>query len=366
MDILPNQIDKHFAFQGKVKEIRPLGEGLINDTFFVETEGTSPNYILQRKNKNIFQNIPAMMENIHKVTLHLKNKIKQQGGDPLREALTVTPTVDDKLYYKDEKGEYWAACLFIEDTVTYHQANTPELAMQGGKGIGKFQSMLADMTETLTDILPGFHNMKFRLQQWDNVLEKDPVGRKSHVANEIAWIESRRDEMLQLWKNYEDGKLPVRITHNDTKISNILFDQQGDVLCVIDLDTVLSSMCLNDYGDAIRSYTNAGKEDDEDLNQVYIKMDIFEGYTKGYLSETLSFLTEAEIENLAFSAKYITYEQMLRFLMDYIDGDKYYKVKDDKHNLVRTHAQHKLLLSMEENYTKMLDIVENIINTQNK
>lgn len=350
-------IEKHFSFEGTVKETRPLGEGLINDTYFVETEGNSPNYILQRKNKNIFKDVPAMMDNIQKVTTHLKKKIAAQGGDLLREALTVIPTVDNKLYYKDEEGEYWAACLFIEDTITYEYADSSELASQGGKGIGKFQAMLADMKEPLADILPGFHNMRFRFKQWDEILAKDPVGRKSQVKKEIEWIESRREEMLALWAKAESGEIPTRVTHNDTKISNILFDKQGSVLCVIDLDTVLSSIVLNDYGDAIRSYTNAGKEDDENLDNVYIKMDIFEGYTKGYLSETISFLTPAEIENLAFSAKYITFEQVLRFLMDYIDGDNYYKVKNEKHNLVRTHAQYKLLQSMEENYDKMCTIV---------
>ncbi|EGK00270.1 phosphotransferase enzyme family protein [Dysgonomonas gadei] len=354
-------VGEHFAFDGVVQDIRSIGEGLINDTFFVETIGNSPNYILQKKNKNIFKDIPAMMDNIHKVTNHLKEKIIKQGGNPLREALTIIPTLDNKLYYLDEDGEYWAACLFIDNTIAYDYADSPALAAQGGRGIGKFQAMLADMKDPLVDILPGFHNMKFRFQQWDEVLAKDPVGRKKHVLKEIGWIESRRDEMLALWNKFEAGELPVRVTHNDTKISNILFDKQGNVLCVIDLDTVLSSMCLNDYGDAIRSYTNAGKEDDENPDNVYIKMDIFEGYTAGYLSEAITFLTPAEIENLAFSAKYITFEQVLRFLMDYIDGDNYYRVKNDTHNLIRTHAQYKLLRSMDENYGKMCEIVNRLV-----
>ncbi|MDR2954010.1 MAG: aminoglycoside phosphotransferase family protein [Prevotella sp.] len=354
-------VGKHFAFDGTIKEIRSLGEGLINDTFFVETIGNSPNYILQKKNKNIFKDIPAMMDNIHKVTNHLKEKIIKQGGNPLREALSIIPTLDNKLYYLDEDGEYWAACLFIDNTIAYDYADSPALAAQGGRGIGKFQAMLADMKDPLVDILPGFHNMKFRFQQWDEVLAKDPAGRKKHVLKEIGWIESRRDEMLALWNKFEAGELPVRVTHNDTKISNILFDKQGNVLCVIDLDTVLSSMCLNDYGDAIRSYTNAGKEDDENPDNVYIKMDIFEGYTAGYLSEAITFLTPAEIENLAFSAKYITFEQVLRFLMDYIDGDNYYKVKNDTHNLIRTHAQYKLLQSMDGNYGMMCEIVNRLV-----
>lgn len=355
-----------FDFEGVVVDAKPLGEGLINDTFFVTTEGDKPNYILQRKNKNIFTDIPSMMQNIYKVTTHLKKKITERGGDPLREALTVTPTKDGKLFYKDEEGEYWAACLYIEDTVTYHIADTAQLAMQGGKGIGQFQAMLSDMNETLVDILPGFHNMRFRLKQWDEVLKKDPVGRKAKVAKEIEWVESRRDEMMKLWTAFEEGKIPVRITHNDTKISNILFDKNGNVLCVIDLDTVLSSTCLNDYGDAIRSYTNTAAEDETDLSKVEMKMDIFKGYTEGYISETVSFLNEYEKQFLAFSAKYITYEQLLRFLMDYIDGDHYYKVKNDTHNLVRSHVQYKLLQCMEKNFSEMEKIVNNLIDKYSK
>lgn len=366
MHTLPLNIEKHFVIKGVVKQIHPHGEGLINDTFLIETEGNNPNYILQRKNKAIFKDVPSMMDNIYKVTTHLKKKIIEKGGDPMREALNVTPTVDGKLYYQDQNGEYWAACLFIEDTITYETAHSPELASQGGKGIGLFQAMLADMEEPLANILPGFHNMRYRFLQWDAILKKDPVGRKIEVEKEIEWIESRRGEMLALWEKAESGEIPTRVTHNDTKISNILFDRKGNVLSVIDLDTVLSSIVLNDYGDAIRSYTNAGLEDDVNLDNVYIKMDIFEGYTKGYLSETISFLTPAEIENLAFSAKYITFEQILRFLMDYIDGDNYYKVKSRTHNLERTRAQYKLLQSMEENYDKMCQIVEQSVKNLQK
>lgn len=354
-------IANHFRLEGEVKNIRPLGEGLINDTYFIETTNNSPNYILQRKNGNIFKNIPAMMDNIYKVTTHLKKKVESAGGDPLREAMTQIFTNTGALYHLDDKNEYWTVCLFIEDTVTHQYASSLELAYQGGKGIGKFQAMLADMNVTLVDILPGFHNIRFRFEQWDQSLKNDKAGRVKYLTTEIAWIEKYREEMLQYWEKVENGIIPTRITHNDTKISNILFDKSDNVLCVIDLDTVLSSTCLNDYGDAIRSYTNAGLEDDRDINNVYIKMDVFENYTKGYLSETKAFLTQAEKENLAFSAKYITYEQVLRFLMDYIDGDTYYRIAYDNHNLVRTHAQYKLLQSIEDNYIKMQDIINKAI-----
>lgn len=354
-----HDIAKNFDINGEVKTVRSLGEGLINDTFLIVTKGDSPDYILQRKNKQIFQDIPAMMQNIYNVTTHLKKKIVETGGDPMRETMTVVPTKDGKLYYQDELGDYWAACVFIEDTITHQYANNLQLAYQGGKGIGKFQSMLSDMKEPLTDILPGFHNMKFRFEQWDKALADDLANRKKDLSEEIQKIEQYRDEMLAFWQKVETGVIPMRVTHNDGKISNILFDRQEQVLCVIDLDTVLNSTCLNDYGDAIRSYTNAGLEDDRHLENVYVQMDIFESYTKGYLSEAASFMTQSELDNLAFSAKYITFEQTLRFLLDYLNGDTYYKIAYADHNLVRTHSQFKLLSSIDENFEKMLAIVEN-------
>jgi thiamine kinase-like enzyme len=352
------QIAANFQLEGKVEKVEQMGEGFINDTFIIRTFGKdSPDYLLQRKNKRIFTNVPAMMENIQKVCTHIKKKVIAKNGNPLREAMTVIPSTDGMLYFKDEEDEFWAVCIFIADTITYQAAKTPELAFQGGKGIGKFQSMVADLNEPLTDILPGFHNIRYRFEQWDKVLANDPVGRKAKLGKEIGWIESRREEMLNFWKLVEKGEIPTRVTHNDTKINNILFDQNGEVLCVIDLDTVLNSTCLNDFGDAMRSYTNTGEEDDADLNKVSSDIRIFEGFTRGYLSEAIGFLNEKEIEYLAFSAKYITYEQVLRFLMDYIDGDNYYKIKHLEHNYQRTIAQYKLLTSMEEQYDEMCRIV---------
>ncbi len=356
-----NCIAAQFQLEGEVQDVKPLGEGFINDTFMVTTGKETPNYILQRKNKNIFTDVPAMMENIHKVTTHIKKKVESAGGNPMREALTVVPAIDGKLYYKDQEDEFWAACTFIEDTVAYQAAETPELAKAGGKGIGKFQAQVADLKAPLSDILPGFHNIRYRFKQWDEVLAKDPVNRKAEIAEAIQWIEGRREEMLYFWELVENGVIPTRVTHNDTKINNILFDQKGDVLCVIDLDTVLNSTVLNDFGDAMRSYTNTGLEDDTNLDNVSMDIEIFRAYTEGYLEETIPFLTDKEIEYLAFSAKYITYEQVLRFLMDYIDGDNYYKVKSAGHNLVRTRAQYKLLQSMEAQYEKMKQIVRDTV-----
>ena len=350
-------IAARFALEGPVVAIDTLGEGFINDTFIVRTGGDAPDYILQRKNKAVFPDIPAMMENIRKVTEHIRRRVAAEGGDPKREAMTVVPTLDGRLCHLDPQGEYWAVTVFIDDTVTYNKADSPELARKGGEGIGRFQSQLADFTEPLAETIPGFHNIRHRFAQWDEALARDTAGRKKDLAAEIGWIEARRDEMLAFWEKVEQGVIPTRVTHNDTKINNILFDRQGRVLCVIDLDTVLRSPCFNDFGDAIRTYANHGREDDENFDDVWLDMAMFRGFAEGYLSEARAFLTPAETDALAFSVRYITYEQVLRFLMDYLDGDTYYKIKSPDHNLVRTRAQYALLRSAEERYDAMRAIV---------
>ena len=362
MNFKLKNIAKQFQLEGTIFEIKPLGQGFINDTFIIKVSKPDKKYILQRKNQNIFTNIPEMMSNIVRVCDHIKAKVVAAGGDPMREAMTVIPANDGKLYFQDEDGEYWAICLFIEPTVAYDSSNTPELAYQGGKGIGKFQSMLSDFEGELVDILPGFHDIRYRYNQWDEAIKGDAVGRVANLTEEISWIDSRKGEMLEFWAKFENGEIPKRISHNDTKINNILFDNDGNVLCVIDLDTVLSSTCLNDFGDAIRTYANTGKEDDECLKNITLSLPMFEGYTKGYLSEASSFLNDVEKEYLAFSSRYIIYEQVLRFLMDYINGDTYYKISSPEHNLQRTRAQYKLLQSAEQQYNEMCEIVKMVLN----
>ena len=355
------EIASQFALEGAITAIDSLGEGFINDTFIVRTAGDAPDYILQRKNKNIFPDVPAMMENIRKVTDHIRRGVIAAGGDPKREAMTVVATHDGKLYHVDAKGDYWAVSVFINDTIAYNKADSPELARKGGEGIGKFQAQLADFTEPLAETIKGFHNIRHRFVQWDEALKRDAAGRVKDLKEEIGWIESRRGEMLAFWSKVEDGTIPTRVTHNDTKINNILFDKNGEVLCAIDLDTVMNSTSLNDFGDAIRSYTNTGDEDDRDLKHVGMSVEMFRAYTEGFLSQRARQLNQAEVDHLAFSARYITFEQVLRFLMDYIDGDTYYKIKYPEHNLVRTHAQYKLLQSMEEQYGTMCEIVRETV-----
>lgn len=350
-------IAREFQLDAQVVSIDTLGQGFINDTYIVTTQKSR--YILQRKNHNIFPDVPSMMDNIQRVTTHLKAKVRAAGGDPEREVLTVIPTHDGTLYHRDGE-EFWAASLYIEGSVTHEVANTPRLAFMGGRGIGRFQAMLADFNEPLAEVIKGFHNIRWRFEQWDKSLAADRADRKASVAREIEWIESRRERMMAFWELVERGELPMRVTHNDTKLSNILFDSNDEVLCVIDLDTVMSSTSLNDFGDAIRSYTNTGAEDDTDLGRVSMNIDTFRHYAEGYLSERSATMTDSEREWLAFSALYITYEQVLRFLMDYIDGDSYYKIAYSDHNLVRTRAQHKLLESMEQQYEQMQAIIKEL------
>lgn len=347
-------IASQFELKGTVSEITPLGEGFINDTFVIKTEGDDPNYILQRKNHKIFPDVPGMMDNIKAVTDHIKAKV----ADPLRETLTVIPSKDGKLYVQDGEN-FWAVCLFINDTITYSRADSTELAYQGGLGAGRFQALLADFDKPLNETIKGFHNIRWRFQQWDETIAADPVGRVEELQEEISWIESRRKEMMDFWALVEDGTIPSHVSHNDTKLSNILFNSSdGSMLCMIDLDTVMRSTSLNDFGDAIRSYTNTGAEDDKNLDNVSMNLDMFKAYADGYLHEQKDTISKSELEWLAFSARYITFEQVLRFLMDYIDGDKYYKTAYPEHNLVRTHAQYKLLQSMEDQYDAMCEVIE--------
>ncbi|MCQ2180766.1 MAG: aminoglycoside phosphotransferase family protein [Bacteroidales bacterium] len=347
-----------FALKGAAGTIKPLGEGFINDTYLICLEGESePSYILQRKNHIVFPDVPSMMDNIKRVTEHIKTKV----SDPLRGTLTVIPARDGKLYYKDGDGNYWAVCLFIKGSRSYDRADTPELAYQGGLGLGCFHKQVSDFKEPLSETIKGFHNIRWRFQQWDEAIERDAAGRVAGLSEEIGWIESRRSNMMAFWEKFENGIIPTRVTHNDTKISNFLFDAaDGSLLCAIDLDTMMSSTMLNDTGDALRSYTNTGAEDDKDLDKVGMSMDMFKAYMKGYLSVMKDELSPVEMEYLAFSGLYITYEQVLRFLMDYIDGDTYYKTKYPEHNLVRTHAQYKLLTSMEARLDEMNAFIKSL------
>lgn len=337
-------------------EVKPLGAGHINDSYKVDSGGNE--YVLQRVNHAIFKNVPELQNNIKRVTTHIREKLEEKGETDIhRKVLNFLPAHDGKLYYEDEDGNFWRMMDFISNSKSYDAIN-PELAYRAGLAFGEFQKMLADLPgDPLHETIPNFHNMEFRLEEFREAVRGNKAGRLLEVDNLIKEIEARAEEMTKPERMHREGILPKRTNHCDTKVNNILFDENDEVLCVVDLDTVMPGYVLSDFGDFMRTGANTGEEDDTNLDNVSIDLDIFEGYTKGYLENAASFLTDTEIENLAFGAKLLTYMQTVRFLTDYLNGDTYYKIKNGKHNLERTLAQFKLLKSMEENFDEMQQIV---------
>ena len=338
-------------------KIEPLGKGHINDSYRVGTD--EKEYVLQRINHNIFKNVHELQNNIHRVTSHIRTKLIEKGvTDVERRVITLIPTHDGVLYYKDVNGDYWRLMIFIKDSKSYDDIN-PDLAYRAGMAFGEFQKTLEDIPgEPLFETIPNFHNMENRLESFRESVKANKAGRLDEVADLVKEIEDRAEEMCKAERMHREGKLPKRINHCDTKVNNILFDNDDQVICVVDLDTVMPGYVLSDFGDFIRTGANTGAEDDKNLDNVSVNLDIFEAYAKGYLKHAASFLTDTEIENLPYGAKLLTYMQTVRFFTDYIDGDTYYKIAYPQHNLVRTKAQFKLLQSLEENYEKMQQIVK--------
>jgi Ser/Thr protein kinase RdoA (MazF antagonist) len=346
---------------GKDIQATPLGAGHINDSYKVSVDGKE--YVLQRINHAIFKNVSELQDNILRVTSHIKSKLMGKGeGDFERKVLNLIPTKDGKLYYPDEDGNYWRLMDFINDSQSFDSIN-PELAEKAGEAFGEFQNMLADIPgEPLYETIPNFHNMESRLETFRESVRNNLAGRLSKVQNLVAEIEKRAEEMCIPEKLHREGKLPKRTNHCDTKVNNVLFDSRNkEVLCVVDLDTVMPGYVLSDFGDFIRTGANNGEEDDTNLDRVSINLPVFEAYTKGYLKTAKGFLTEVEINHLALGAKLLTYMQTVRFLTDYLDGDTYYKIKNPQHNLERSLAQFKLLQSMEEHFSQMQEIVKRTV-----
>jgi Ser/Thr protein kinase RdoA (MazF antagonist) len=338
---------QHFQTTGTVISTAPLGAGHINDSFLVKTEeADKPDYLLQRINHHIFKDVELLQNNILHVTNHIRKKLIEKGeSDIERKTLTIVPAKDGKLFYFDGEN-YWRVYLFIQGGKSY-DAITPELAYTAGKAFGEFQSYLADIPEKISETIPNFHNMEFRLEQFREALTNDSAGRVKDSREIIAAIESRADEMTQVERMGREGKLPKRINHCDTKVNNVLFDEDGKVLCVVDLDTVMPGYVVSDFGDFIRTGANTGEEDDANLENVSVNLDIYAGYAKGYLETARSFLSPIEIELLPFGARLLTYMQTVRFFTDYLNGDTYYKIHFPEHNLQRTQAQLKLLTDLE-------------------
>ena len=334
-----NDIVAKFEITGKVTDVKPMGEGLINDTFKVFIDGSDkPKYVLQRINNAIFQDVDMLMDNINKVTDHIRKKGKN--------TLQFLKTNNGKSYYFDGE-KYWRVMVFVPDSITY-QAVTPEYSYIAGKSFGEFESLLADLKEPLGEIIPDFHNIEFRLKQLRDAVAEDRVGRVKEVRYYLDEIFKREEKMTLGERLFREGKLPKRVCHCDTKVNNMLFDKDGNVLCIIDLDTVMPSFVFSDYGDFLRTAANTGAEDDPNLDNIDFNMEIYNAFTKGYLEGTKGFLLPIEKENLPYAALLFPYMQTVRFLADYINGDTYYKIKYPEHNLVRTMAQWRLFEKAEE------------------
>jgi Ser/Thr protein kinase RdoA (MazF antagonist) len=355
-------IISNFRIKGTYMSGSQTGSGHINDSYLIYTkEPEAPEYILQRINNSIFKNIDGLMENYIIVTRHLKEK--QGPGKNESQLLEVIPAKDGKPCFVDETGNYWRVLNYIKGGHVYDIVTDPEIAYEGGKAFGLFLRDIADIpVESILETIPNFHNVATRLDNFYKSVKADRVNRLKCIEKELEFIRCRIDEMLAIPRLQSEGLIPQRITHNDTKFNNIIFDASNKAICVVDLDTIMTGSALFDFGDAIRSGANTAAEDEPDLNKVTMSMDIFEAYARGYLESTFDLLTATEINMLAFSARFITFVIGLRFLTDYIDGDIYYRTNYPDHNLVRAKVQFKLVESMEQQFKIMQNCVNTIAN----
>jgi hypothetical protein len=352
-----------FSLQGTFAAARPFGSGHIHDTFLVETkEKKRPGYILQRINHNIFKDVPRMMENIVRVTGHIRGKLDAMpGSDPDREVLTVVPATDGRSFHLDPNGDYWRCYLFIDRHRSFDLVDSPERAAAGGRHFGRFLNLLADLPgPPLHETIAGFHDLEKHLGIFYEGLREDRCRRAAAVAAEVALVRERAEAMKLILRLGRAGRIPLRVTHNDTKFNNILFAEKGGGACVIDLDTVMPGFVHYDFGDAVRSGCNQALEDETDLERVKFDIGLFGGFASGFLAALDGCLTREEIVHLAFSAKLFAFMVGLRFLGDYLAGDRYFKIKYPGHNLQRARVQFRLLGSMERQFAQMEDIVSGL------
>lgn len=358
------QIVAQFDTQGTISNIKPLGNGLINDTYLVETvEAHCPDYVLQRINHLVFQQVDVLQGNIEKVTAHIRRKLQAQGQTEIdRKVLTLVPTHQGQSYYYDGEN-YWRITVYIPHTQTIDVVN-PATATATGEAFGQFQAMLADIPDQLGDTIPNFHNIEFRLQQLQDVIHDDKAGRVTQPGIRETLIEPvlQASEQMCVGNQWlREGKIGKRICHCDPKVNNILFDEaSGQLLCVIDLDTVMPSFIYSDFGDFLRTAANFTTEDDPDLSKVGFNFEIFKAFTNGYLHEAQSFLTQFEVSTLHYGALLFPYMQCVRFLADYLNGDTYYKIKHPEHNLVRAKNQLKLFSSVQAHTQDMITYIKQL------
>jgi hypothetical protein len=358
MDRDIKNIITHFSIQGEYLSFDKVITGHINDSYFIKTTSSDhPGYFLQWINNYIFKDVEGLMNNISAVTSHLAKKLAGNEAYVFK-VLEIIPCTDGKKYYLDEKGNYWRLYTYIEKMHSYDVVENTKIAYEGGKAFGIFMSLLADLpAKRLIEIIPDFHNMEKRLETFYTSLQTDPADRVKDIGVEIDFIKKRSEQMLSIPALINSGKLPMRITHNDTKFNNILFDKTEHAMSIVDLDTVMPGSILFDFGDAIRTGANTAIEDEKNLSKVDINLPIYEAYTQGFIKITRNTLTEEEINNLAFSARFMTFIIGLRFLTDFIDGDPYFRTLYPDHNLDRARVQFRLVEQMELNADRMHEIV---------
>ena len=335
----------------------PYGNGHINETYLVAAG--EKRFILQRVNNYVFPRPEDVIENIERVTAFLKGQIEREGGDPERETLTLVKTHRNEHFAYDEQGGLWRMYLFIEDTISRDLPDTPELFELSGEAFGKFQRQMGDFpADSLHETIHDFHNTPARYRQLEDAIARDEAGRLGNVSGEIAFCRQYEREVHTLLDALERGEIPLRVTHNDTKLNNVLLDAQtGRGVCVIDLDTVMPGLAAYDFGDSIRFGASTAPEDEPDLSRVQLSLPMFEAFTRGFLKEAGQALGAREIELLPMGAKLMTLECGMRFLADYLNGDKYFRVHREGHNLDRARTQFELVRHMEENRAQMADIV---------
>ena len=355
------RICSKFALYGDFLVAVPFGGGHVNDTFQLTFDqgGVRLHYVLQRINRNVFRKLEQVMENMDRVTRHLLAKIHAGKAETRKRTIRLLRTFANQPCVTDERGEVWRAYIFVENARAYDVLETPEQAFKVAQAFGDFQCNLVDLPgPRLHETIPDFHNTPKRLEALRQAIQRDPVGRERRVRREIDFIMKRADETKRLLQLQAEGAIPERITHNDTKVNNILIDDlTGDGVCVIDLDTVMPGLSLYDFGDMVRAGTSPAEEDEVDLAKVGMRFEMYEALYRGFLSSAGSFLTEAERENLPFSGKLITFEIAIRFLTDYLEGDVYFKVKRPEHNLERCRNQLRMVESIEEQSKRMKDLL---------
>ncbi len=354
-----------YDYQGAVQDVVPFGEGHINDTYLVTTEdeqGRTMQYTLQSISTNAFKNPDQLMHNIMSVTEYLREIVEKEGGNPARETLYMLRTRAGAPYVKDHKGGVWRMYLFVGDVICLQRAETPELFYESARAFGRFQRRLSGFpADTLYETIAKFHDTEDRLAKFKAALSEDRMGRAAECGEEIAFVLAHEADCGVAMSALREGKLPLRVTHNDTKLNNVLMDKEtGEGICVIDLDTVMPGLSINDFGDSIRFGANHCEEDEKDLSKVQFDLPLFEIYTKGFLEGTGGTLTETELEYLPWGAKLMTLECGMRFLTDYLEGDVYFKTNRPGQNLDRCRTQFKLVRDMEDCWEEMTAIVHKI------